>query len=163
MHSSLSRYDKGYWIGKGSVAVAEDKVKEQVHKSMTTDSADRRKARKKFWSKPAKIGQTAIRHGWNVQQGFCRKTRHWKNTSHRQQYTDSTQPAQQWTIISYSFLKSTIGVSRRIPLPTSELDDKDLQALVLNTEHSNFDYNQRNGVALLNTARKLQWVGSETL
>lgn len=58
--------------------------------------------------------------------------------------------------ISYGFLKSTIGVPQKDSLVlATELDDKELQMLAI-AQNDNFDYNQRNEVALLNTAHKLQ-------
>ena len=88
--------------------------------------------------------------------GFAEKLDIEKDSGDRQQYADSPQPVEQWPGHQLWFLKSTIGVPQRILWSqATELDDKELQMLAI-AQNDNFDYNQRNEVALLNTAHKLQ-------
>ncbi|MBP6396593.1 MAG: TolC family protein [Saprospiraceae bacterium] len=142
-------------LAKGNVAVAEDKVKESVHKAYY--SVLIAEQQKKV------LGETLLRlvklqsdMGEMYNKGFAEKL----DIEKIQVTVNNTQTAlnqlNNGLAISYSLLKTTIGVSQADSLVlSSTLEDKDLKAVALMTSDK-FDYNQRSEVSLLNTARKLQ-------
>jgi len=142
-------------LAKGNVAVAEDKVKESVHKAYY--SVLIAEQQKKV------LGETLLRlvklqsdMGEMYNKGFAEKL----DIEKIQVTVNNTQTAlnqlNNGLAISYSLLKTTIGVPQADSLVLiSTLEDKDLKAVALIT-NDKFDYNKRNEVSLLNTARKLQ-------
>ncbi len=142
-------------LARGNVAVAEDKVKEQVHKAYYSVLIAE-KQKKVLVETLQRLVKLQSDMGEMFNKGFAEKL----DIEKIQVTVNNTQTAlnqlNNGLGISYGFLKSTIGVPQKDSLVlTTELDDQELQMLAI-AQNDNFDYNQRNEVALLNTAHKLQ-------
>ncbi|MBK8698748.1 MAG: TolC family protein [Saprospiraceae bacterium] len=142
-------------LAKKNVLVAEDKVKESVHKAYYSVLVAQKQKRV--------LGETMLRlqklksdMEAMYDRGFAEKL----DIEKIQVTVNNTQTAMNQLnnglAISYSLLKSTIGIPQSDSLILTEtLNEDEIKGLVMDGT-TPFNYDQRNEISMLNTAKKLQ-------